>query len=172
MTRSDPAAAVQRFLAERTVPAADGRERARGLYEDYRRWSAGQPAAPPLDPRRFGQGAVAAGLIRHRDRRGNHYLGVRLRANETVSAPRPTREVEPECIHPGGAGHPASSCKDCADGPELRGWRAAWAAWLAENPDSREAHLVRLMRRDGWQGWSATETATPPAARDAAVSLE
>jgi len=66
-----------------------------------------------------------------------------------MRAPRPQREREPDCVHGygAGAGHPASACRICKDGPELREWKRAWAAWLAENPNSPEARWVAEMDR-------------------------
>lgn len=58
-------------------------------------------------------------------------------------APKPSTAKEPNCVHPGGEHQPASACRICKDGPQLREWSDGWAAWLAENPDSYEAKAAR-----------------------------
>ena len=60
---------------------------------------------------------------------------------------KPYQAREPDCRCPGGKGWPASACRFCKDGAELRAWSDGWRAWLAENPDSPEAITVRAYDR-------------------------
>lgn len=72
-------------------------------------------------------------------------------------APKPSRVREPNCIHhppgtPDSLKQPASACRVCQYGPELKQWRDDWAEWLAQNPDSFEAQEVRRGPLIIWPG--------------------